>query len=71
MRVPSFAGSPALSEAKPGRREQLLLCMHFEQPCRSLTLIERTSRNCGECCQMSTNFVMRTLPLGGGNCMHG
>ena len=42
--------------ASPGQREQLLPCAQVEQPCRSAIVIDRTSFNCGESCQMSMNF---------------
>ena len=50
--------------ARPGQRVHVPTWAQVEQVGRSRARIERTSSNCGECCQMSMNFCCRTLPLG-------
>src|ERR1700691_1124535 len=48
--------------ARPGQRVQVEPCAHCEQPDKSFSRIERTSFNCSELRQMSTNRCCRTLP---------
>jgi hypothetical protein len=51
--------------------QEPLLCEQVEQTGKSFTVIDRTSFICGECFQMSMNLVVRTLPVGSGNCTQG